>query len=88
MRSAISSGGMIGVILWIMINDVAGGLAGLAIGWLTMPAADSIVGGLSACVLLATVPAGLCAGALMGMATLGWMAGVGPGRHRSALSNG
>jgi hypothetical protein len=87
MRSAISSGGMIGAILWMMINDVAGGLAGLAIGWLAMPATEALVGGLSACVLLATVPAGLCAGALLGMATLGWMAGVGPDRTRSALSN-
>lgn len=88
MRSAISSGGMIGAILWIMINDVAGGLAGLAIGWLALPTAESLVGALSACVLLATVPAGLCAGAMLGMATLGWMAGVGPDRQRSALSNG
>ncbi len=88
MRSAISSGGMIGAILWIMINDVVGGIAGLAIGWLTMPAAEALVGELSACMLLATIPAGLCAGALLGIATLGWMAGVGPERPRSALTNG
>jgi hypothetical protein len=88
MRSASSTGGVVGAIIWIMINDIAGGLAGLATGWVAMPAAEPILGGLAGCVMLATVPLGLCAGGLLGVATLGWMAGINPAGPRSALSGG
>jgi hypothetical protein len=80
-------GGVIGAIVWIMINDVAGGIAGLAVGWMTIASVEPAVGALAGCILLVTVPLGLCAGGLVGVASLGWIAGLGLSETRPALSN-
>jgi hypothetical protein len=79
--------GMIGAVVWIMINDVIGGIAGLAAGWMAMACAEPFVGELAGCVLLVTVPLGLCAGGLMGVASLGWMAELRLAESRPALSH-
>ena len=45
MSSARGIGGVIGAIVWIMINDVAGGIAGLAVGWMAMASVEPMLGG-------------------------------------------
>ena len=87
MGSAREIGGIIGAIVWIMINDVAGGIAGLAAGWMAMAYVEPVLGGLAGCVLLVSVPLGLCAGGLVGVASLGWIAGLSVSESRPALSN-
>jgi hypothetical protein len=87
MGSARGVGGVIGAIVWIMINDVAGGIAGLAVGWMAMSRVEPVLGGLAGCVLLVSVPLGLCAGGLLGVASLGWIAGLNLADSRPALSN-
>ena len=88
MGSAREIGGMIGAIVWIMINDVAGGIAGLAAGWFAMACVEPLLGGLAGCVLLVSVPLGLCAGGLLGVVSLGWMAGLNLSESRPALFHG
>lgn len=88
MNSARGMGGVIGAILWIMINDVAGGIAGLAAGRLAMSSFEPVLGELAGCLLLAAVPLGLVAGGLFGAATLGWAAGLNLSETRPALTNG
>lgn len=78
---------MIGAIVWIMISDIAGGIAGLAAGWLAMAGVEPVLGGLAGCVLLVSVPMGLCAGGLLGVVSLGWLASVRLSGSRPALSN-
>jgi hypothetical protein len=87
MGSARGIGGVIGAIVWIMINDVAGGLAGLAVGWMAMASVEPVLGGLAGGIVLITVPLGLCAGGLVGLASLGWIAGFRLSETRPALSN-
>jgi hypothetical protein len=87
MDSTCGIGGMIGAVVWIMINDLIGGIGGLAAGWMAMAWAEPVLGGLAGCVLLATVPLGLCAGGLMGVASLGWMAKLSLAESRPALSH-
>jgi hypothetical protein len=87
MSSARGIGGVIGAIVWIMINDVAGGIAGVAVGWTAMEGLEPMLGWLAGCIPLVTVPMGLCAGGLMGVASLGWIAGRGLSETRPALSN-
>jgi hypothetical protein len=79
-------GGWIGAIVWIMIGDFAGGIAGLAAGWLAMSLAEPMMGDLAGSVLLVTVPLGLCAGALLGVTSLGWFAGWNVLDARTALT--
>jgi hypothetical protein len=76
---------MIGAIVWIMISDFAGGIAGLAAGWLAMLGVEPVLGGLSGCVLLVSVPLGLCAGGLLGVVSLGWVATSTINESRPAL---
>lgn len=71
-------------ILWIMINDVAGGIAGLAAGWNAMVFAEPWLGELAGCLMLACVPIGLWAGSLAGVASLGWFAASGRLESRPA----
>jgi hypothetical protein len=78
---------IIGAIVGIMISDVAGGIAGLAAGWLAMAGVEPVLGGLSGCVLLVSVPLGLCAGGLLGVVFLGWVATSGAHESRPALSH-
>ena len=80
-------GGMVGAIVWIMISDAVGGIAGLAAGWALMAFVEPIVGALAACVLLVSVPMGLCAGGLLGVASLGWIAELTFSESRPALSH-
>ncbi len=87
MDSICGIGGVIGAIAWIMINDVIGGIGGLAAGWMAMVYAEPVLGGLAGCVLFVTVPVGLCAGGLMGVASLGWMAELSLTESRPALSH-
>jgi hypothetical protein len=87
MDSTRGIGGVIGAIVWILINDGIGGIGGLAAGWLAVASAEPVVGGLAGCVLFVTVPVGLCAGGLLGVASLGWMAEFGPAESRPALSH-
>ena len=72
MNTTRGVGGIIVAIIWIMINDVAGGIAGLAAGRLAMACIEPWLGDLAGFVMLATVPLGLCAGGLAGVAALGW----------------
>lgn len=74
MDSTRGLGGVIGAIVWIMISDIVGGIAGLAAGWMASAMAEPLLGGLAGCVLLVSVPLGLCAGGLLGVASLGWLA--------------
>jgi hypothetical protein len=74
MDSIRGIGGVVGAIVWIMISDTVGGIAELAAGWALMAFVEPIVGALAACVLLVSVPMGLCAGGLLGVAALGWIA--------------
>jgi hypothetical protein len=87
MDSTRGIGGVVGAIVWIMIGDVAGGIAGLAVGFVMMACVEPIVGALAACVLLVSVPLGLCAGGLLGVASLGWIAGLMFSESRPALSH-
>jgi hypothetical protein len=87
MDSTRGIGGVIGAIVWILINDVLGGIGGLAAGWVAMAGAEPVLGGLAGCVLLVTVPLGLCAGGLMGVASLGWIAEFNLAESRPALSH-
>jgi hypothetical protein len=87
MDSTRGIGGVIGAVVWILINDVVGGIAGLAAGWMAVACAEPVLGGLAGCVLLVTVPMGLCAGGLMGVASLGWMAKWSLAESRPALSH-
>jgi hypothetical protein len=87
MDSTREIGGVIGAIVWILINDVIGGIGGLAAGWMAMASAESLLGGLAGCVLVVTVPLGLCAGGLMGAASLGWLAELRLAEPRPALSH-
>jgi hypothetical protein len=87
MSPARGIGGVIGAIVWIMINDVAGGIAGVGIGWMAMASLEPMLGWLAGGILLVTVPLGLCAGGLMGVASLGWIAGRGLSETRPALSS-
>jgi hypothetical protein len=88
MGSARGIGGVIGAIVWIMINDVAGGIAGLGAGWIAMVYFEPGLGELAGCILLVSVPLGLCAGGLIGVASLGWMAGLSRPDARPAMSGG
>jgi hypothetical protein len=87
MNSARVIGGVIGAIVWIMVSDVAGGIAGLGVGAMAMARLEPALGGLAACVLLVSIPLGLCAGGLLGVASLGWIAGLSLSESRPALSN-
>jgi hypothetical protein len=87
MSSARGFGGVIGAIVWIMINDVAGGIAGVGVGWLAMESLEPMLGWLAGGIPLVTVPLGLCAGGLMGVASLGWIAGRGLSETHPALSS-
>jgi hypothetical protein len=87
MDSTSGIGGVIGAIVWMMINDVVGGIAGLAAGWLAMTLVEPMLGGLAGCVLLVSVPLGLCAGGLLGVASLGWFADSSESQSQPALSN-
>jgi hypothetical protein len=87
MDSTRGIGGVIGAIVWILINDVGGGIAGLAVGWMAVACVEPIVGGLAECVLLVTVPLGLFAGGLIGFASLGWLAELSLADPRPALSH-
>jgi hypothetical protein len=87
MSSARGIGGVIGAIVWIMINDVAGGIAGVAVGWMAMASLEPMLGWLAGGILLVTVPLGLCAGGFAGVASLGWIAGLSLAETRPALSN-
>ena len=87
MHSTHGLGGMISAIVWILVNDVVGGLGGIAAGSIAMAGAEPVLGGLAGCVLLVTVPLGLCAGGLMGVASLGWMANLRLAEARPALSH-
>jgi hypothetical protein len=87
MDSTHGLGGVIGAIVWIMISDVAGGIGGLAAGWLAMACVEPMLGGLAGCVLLVSVPLGLCAGGLLGVASLGWIAASSVFESRPVLSN-
>jgi hypothetical protein len=78
---------VIGAIVWIMISDFIGGIGGLSAGWLAMACFEPVVGDLAGCVLLVSVPMGLCAGGLLGVASLGWFAGLEVSRSRPALSH-
>jgi hypothetical protein len=87
MDSTRGIGGVIGAIVWIMINDVVGGVAGLAAGWLAMACVEPVLGELAGCVLLVSVPLGLCAGGLLGVASLGWIAALSYPESRTVLSS-
>jgi hypothetical protein len=87
MDSTRGIGGVIGAIVWILINDVVGAIAGLVVGWMAVACVEPILGGLADCVLLVTVPLGLCAGGLIGVALLGWMADLRLAEPRPALSH-
>jgi hypothetical protein len=87
MDSTRGIGGVIGAIVWIMISDFAGGIAGLAAGWMAMACVEPVLGELAGCVLLVSVPLGLCAGGLLGVASLGWFAVLSLSESRPALSN-
>lgn len=69
-----------------MINDFAGGIAGLSAGWMVMARVEPVLGGFSGCVLLVSVPLGLCAGGLLGVASLGWIARLSLAESRPALA--
>ncbi len=86
MDSTRGIGGVVGAIVWIMINDVAGGIAGLAAGLAAMASAEPVLGAWAASVLLVSVPVGLCAGAMLGMASLGWIARSTLAESRPAFS--
>jgi hypothetical protein len=88
MSSARGIGGVIGAVVWIMINDVAGGIAGVVVGWTAMQGLEPMLGWLAGGIPLVTVPLGLCAGGLAGVASLGWIAGVSRAECRPALSHG
>lgn len=79
---------VIGAIVWIMISDFAGGISGLAAGWVAMACLEPMAGDLAGCLLLVTVPLGLCAGGLLGVASLGWVAASRLLDSRPALSGG
>jgi hypothetical protein len=87
MDSTRGIGGVIGAIVWILVNDVIGGLAGLFVGWMAVSCVEPILGGFSECVLLVTVPLGLCAGGLIGAVSLGWMAALHLAESQPALSH-
>jgi hypothetical protein len=87
MDSTRGIGGVVGAIVWIMISDAVGGIAGLAAGWAMMACVEPILGALAACVLLVSVPMGLCAGGLLGVASLGWIAELTFSESRPALSH-
>jgi hypothetical protein len=87
MDSTRGMGGVIGAIVWIMVNDVVGGIAGLAAGLMAMPCVEPLLGELAGGVLLVSVPLGLCAGGLLGVASLGWIAALSDSESRPALSN-
>jgi hypothetical protein len=74
MDSTRGMGGLIGAIVWIMVSDIAGGIGGLAAGSMAMTCVEPLLGELAGCVLLVSVPLGLCAGGLLGVASLGWIA--------------
>jgi hypothetical protein len=86
MDSTRGLGGVVGAIVWILINDVAGGIAGLAAGSAAMTTVEPVLGAWAATVLLVSVPVGLCAGALLGMASLGWVARSTFAESRRSLS--
>jgi hypothetical protein len=87
MDSTREIGGVVGAIVWIMISDVVGGTAGLVAGWRIMACVEPMLGALAASVLLVSVPAGLCAGGLLGVTSLGWIADLTFAESRPALSN-
>ena len=87
METTRGFGGLIGAIVWIMINDFAGGIAGLTAGWMAMAGVEPVLGGLSGCILLVSVPLGLCAGGLLGVVSLGWITELSVSESRPALSN-
>jgi hypothetical protein len=74
MDSTRGMGGLIGAIVWIMVSDIVGGIGGVAAGLLAMACVEPLLGDLAGCVLLVSVPLGLCAGGLLGVASLGWIA--------------
>jgi hypothetical protein len=78
---------VIGAIIWIMISDFAGGIAGLFAGSLAMAGVEPVLGELAGVVLLVSVPLGLCAGGLLGVASLGWFAALSVSESRPALSH-
>lgn len=78
---------VIGAIVWIMIGDFAGGIAGLSAGWLAMACFEPVLGELAGVVLLVSVPLGLCAGGLLGVASLGWFTALSLSESRPALSH-
>lgn len=86
MSSARGIGGVVGAIVWIMIIDVAAGIAGVAVGWTAMESLEPTLGWLAGGIPLVTVPLGLCAGGLVGVLSLGWIAGRGLAEPRPALS--
>jgi hypothetical protein len=86
MDSTRGIGGMVGAVIWIMINDAVGGIAGLATGWALMAFVEPVLGALAVCVLFVSVPMGLCAGGLLGVASLGWIAELTFSDSRPALS--
>lgn len=73
----MGSARLVGAIVWIMISDIAGASAGLVAGWLAMTGLEPLVGELSGCILLVSLPLGLCMGGLAGVASLGWLATAG-----------
>ncbi len=87
METTRGIGGVVGAIIWIMISDIVGGIAGLAAGWTLMACIEPILGGLTACILLVSVPLGLWAGGLLGVASLGWIAALTLSESRPALSH-
>ena len=87
MDSTRGIGGLIGAIVWIMVSDFAGGIAGLAGGWMSMTCVEPVLGELAGCVLLVSVPLGLCAGGLLGVVSLGWIAALSVSESRPALSH-
>jgi len=87
MGSTRGIGGLIGAIVWIMVSDFAGGIAGLVGGWMAMTCVEPMLGELAGCVLLVSVPLGLCAGGLLGVVSLGWVATSTANESRPALSH-
>lgn len=78
---------VIGAIVWIMISDFVGGIAGLSAGWMAVACFEPVLGELAGCLLLVSVPLGLCAGGLLGVASLGWFAALSVSDSRPALSH-
>jgi len=78
---------VIGAIVWILIGDFLGGIGGLTAGWMAMACFEPVLGDLAGCILIVSVPLGLCAGGLLGVASLGWIAAVGVSESQPALSH-